>query len=124
LRLRNAVAVALQTQRSDGFWVADWHRELNPSIDELSVVVEDSLEERLLVTGHVAEWLMYLPDGLEPSKNVLKRAVIWLYDKLTKATLEEQCDWICPYSHGVCVVRNLMFVPNETTRIANQHVAK
>jgi hypothetical protein len=68
---------------------------------------------RLLVTGHIAEWLLYLPEDLQPPAETYRRAVQWLYQELKRSSPSQQWEAICPFSHAACVVRQVMFESTE-----------
>lgn len=108
--LHSLVKTAVRTQQPDGTWAIDWYRRLlhdpkdwnyNPSVN------------RLIITGHVAEWLLYLPEDLQPPVETYRRGAQWLYQELKKASPKQQWAWICPFSHAACVVRQLTFESTE-----------
>jgi hypothetical protein len=107
---------ATRTQHPDGTWPIDWYRGLlhdvkdwnyNPGVD------------RLVITGHVAEWLLYVPEDMQPAAETYRRSAQWLYQELKKASLKQQWARICPFSHAACVVRQLMFDTAEKKLGAN-----
>jgi hypothetical protein len=111
--LRRAVDVAVRSQQPDGSWPAGWYRELLPgSAPALGTAPEGA--DRLLITGHLAEWLLYLPPDLAAPPEVLRRAGLWLQQRLSAASPEDKELLFCPYSHAACVLRRLTYVPGES----------
>ena len=75
--LTSACTAAVAAQRDDGSWSINWHRRLvtepEPSL------VRDNALERLIATGHIAEWMLYLPKSAYslPRKFIAKRPYGW-----------------------------------------------
>jgi hypothetical protein len=109
--LERCVAVLQRTQRADGSWAQDWNRELLPPSDRLGLWPVDTAGSRMLITSHLGEWLLYLRDGLRPPDDTLNRVGVWLAKALRGATEGDQEREVCPYSHAVCTLRQVAFVP-------------
>ena len=99
--LEKAVFEAVGNQQHDGSWKIDWHQFFLPSSS--TVVSKDSARERLIATGHIAEWLLHVPDVLQPPEELYRRAAIWLMAELRRRE-QEQVELFCPYTHGLFVV--------------------
>ncbi|MCR9246899.1 MAG: hypothetical protein NXI31_17840 [bacterium] len=96
--------LALASQRSDGSWPHTWWR------GQPDAAVTESDPEQIgsvLVTGHLAESLLYLPRDLSVEDDVLRRAGLWLLGRLREATPAECKAQLCPLTHAACVVRQL-----------------
>jgi len=104
--LHKVVQAATQTQHPDGTWPIDWYRGLLRDPKAWNYVPG---VDRLVITGHVAEWLLYLPEDLQPPVETYRRAAQWLYQEFKKASPKQHWARICPFSHAACVVRHLMF---------------
>jgi len=78
-RLRKCVATAMGSQAADGWFALDWFQPgaLPPRIANPPLY-------RLIATGHIVEWMQYLPEDLQPAQAVYVRAAAWLHSELTK----------------------------------------
>jgi hypothetical protein len=103
--LRKAAEATLRRQRTDGTWPQDWYRG---TLQDAPGWAPDSTSGRLAITGHIAEWLLYLPPDMQPDQKTYRRAADWLYQELRKATPDQQWKLLCPYTHAACAVRELM----------------
>jgi hypothetical protein len=111
--LANCVAVATKAQGEDGSWPPTWNTPLLPKATREGLSPEDSAVNRLVMTGHLAEWMLYLPDGLRPTDEVLHRAAVWLLAALSARSPADTERDFCPCSHACCVLRQLCFIPEE-----------
>jgi hypothetical protein len=111
--LARCVAVVERTQQPDGSWPAWWNHELLPGghPSEASAIDEDG--NRLLMTGHLAEWLLYLPEDVARPRSALTRAGEWLRGRLRAASRQDKEAAVCPYSHAVCVLKQIALLPKE-----------
>lgn len=115
-RLREALAVALATQEPDGSWALDWNKALLPEAKGPREAPDvNNLPDRLLTTGHLAEWLLYLPEELAVPDSCLRRAGSWLYERLRVATPDDILRDFCPYTHAARVVLLVMYTPEESS---------
>ena len=105
--LRRYKQIAIQSQEQDGSWHIDWFSELMVESDRTGWHVEDSDDSRLLATGHLAEWLLYLPDTIPVPDETLRMAALWLLKRLKRTNEKEREPLFCPYAHAVRVVRCL-----------------
>jgi hypothetical protein len=92
---------ALATQRPDGAWCSAW-----------TTPPPDGTRASILVTSHVAECLLYLPEPLLTSatRRALSSAGAWLWERLQHYSNEEESirqQLLCPLTHAACVVRQL-----------------
>lgn len=113
-RLRRWVDLAVHTQQPDGCWLIDWSwpSPADATPQRLSADTQ-SPKTRLLATGHVAEWMLHLPEDLQVSEEVLRPAAGWLYEQLKTADRAALVRDFCPYSHAATVLRHLAFVFGE-----------
>lgn len=100
--LASACTTAVATQRDDGSWSINWHRRIVTK-PELSLARDNALE-RLIATGHIAEWMLYLPKALQPPEEVYRKAALWLASELRRVA-EMQAELFCPFTHGLVVVQ-------------------
>jgi hypothetical protein len=107
-RLGHSVDVARRTQDAGGFWRVDWNRELLGAAPAEGWSRPPDLPwTRLLATGHLAEWMLYLPPEVRPPADDLRRAGRWLYRQLHTHSAAQLQEWFCPCAHAVCVLRQL-----------------
>jgi hypothetical protein len=89
--LRRTVLALVRHQADDGSWGRNWLNGSEPV---------GTVAERILVTGHTAEWLMMLPAELQPPRDRLSRATRWLLHQLLACRKEAVARDYCPYSHS------------------------
>jgi hypothetical protein len=106
-RLQRCAGLAVDVQKPDGSWPGDWFlgTELSEGYHDESP--SGTLDHRRLVTGHMAEWMIYLPQELQVPETTLKRAGQWLLADLKRLSAEEKAAQFCPCTHAVCVLRKL-----------------
>jgi hypothetical protein len=109
-RLALAVHVAQRTQMPEGWWAPAWNSDLLPGGHPREWTPAASEESRLLMTGHLAEWLLYLPGELQPSPGTLRRAGQWLLTRLEGETPAGKTRQFCPCAHAACALRHLACV--------------
>jgi len=103
--LREKVTAAIESQHQEGYWAADWYNPVtNKEPKTKGVFLRDGPYERVLVTGHVLEWLELLPLELQASIHVHRRAGRWLCAMEGEISRLEDC---CPYAHAVIAVSRL-----------------
>jgi hypothetical protein len=74
--LRDATARFIASQHADGYWIRSWPSGRPP---ELPVGdPENSVQNRILATGHVLEWWALAPEEVHPPREVVIRAGQWL----------------------------------------------
>ena len=69
-----------------------------------------SSQSRLVVTGHLTEWMTYLPLELQPPADVYKAAVHWLLPQLellSQSPTYNDRAWFCPWTHAMCALKTL-----------------
>jgi hypothetical protein len=114
--LRQARDAALATQAPDGSWTVDWNRALLADGEQKPMAPDvNNLHSRLLTTGHVAEWLLYLPEDLTVPESCLRRAGWWLCERLRVAAPDQVRDEFCPYTHAARVLLLLTVAPEEAS---------
>jgi hypothetical protein len=69
--LMQCVDVLERTQQPDGSWPAWWNHELLPGGHPAGLSLADNAVNRLLMTGHLAEWLLYLPEQIRACPSAL-----------------------------------------------------
>lgn len=104
--LGHSVNLVVRTQEPDGCWSIHWNRAMEQPLQMTETSAEDTLQSRLLITGHLAEWMPYLPSTLQIPDAVRERAVWWLRDHLRKVDAKQFWGGVCPHTHAVCAVRD------------------
>jgi len=105
--LRTFRDAALRAQDPEGFW-----RLGTIGVDDAKRdgwTPPDSAANRILMTGHLTEWMLHLPRDLQVPSEVLVNAGMWLYRELRAASPEAMQRDVCPYSHAVCALRLLAY---------------
>jgi hypothetical protein len=105
VRIAHLVESMESTQGLDGTWGLHWFSEPGSSSGN-DRKVDDNL---LLVTGHLAEFSLYLPADMRPTDEVLRRAGEWLWSRLreTKNADAKFLSRFCPWTHAACAVRQM-----------------
>ena len=111
--LQRYVDEAIRTQRSDGSWPANLNLDPASRSTWSGPTPGGSESGGVTMTGHLAEWFLYLPADLRPADTdgVLRAAGRWLNDALHAAGEDDKTRNFCPFSHATCVLRHLQFVP-------------
>lgn len=103
-RLREAVKGAVASQSKEGWWTLGWDK---PTKARSAALLTPFFE--MLVTGHMLEWLEYLPRELQPDVAVYRRAALWLEPTVSALSMEQfPRQMLCPRTHAVCALRNLI----------------
>lgn len=110
------VAEAVRMQEPDGSWNPNWAPTLRRPAASGTWSDRDTTLNRLLVTSHLAEWLLYLPAELRPSSHVIRKAGSWLLSQLRTASADERIHNFCAFSHAKIVIRLIHYT--ATTRVA------
>lgn len=111
--LARAVSAARRSQRADGSWPIDWHLgQFEPPGLGVGPPTDPEVDA-LIATGHLAEYLAYLPASEQAGGDHLRRAAIWLQAPMERLTLEERARWLCPLIHAACALRCLSSVRGE-----------
>ena len=106
-RLRKLVSDCSRKQQPEGYWMFDWHREVAPyAAHPYAHSSVDTTYGRLLMTSHVAEWLLILPEDMQVSRKVQRRAAEWLITRLRRSNNIEQLVGFCPFTHAAYAVRH------------------
>jgi hypothetical protein len=112
--LRETTGAAIANQWPDGSWSVDWYKGLPGRPGPVALSPDPNTRYlRLLTTGHLAEFLLYLPAEHQVHPSCLKRAASWLYEQLRSASRDETEANYCPYAHAACALRQLLTVPRE-----------
>jgi hypothetical protein len=94
---RNLTSIS-HKQNVEGFWSLNWMDSEDADTNRISRL--DTLESRILVTGHILEFLSYLPHHLSYEPKLKDAATDWLRNRLTGSSPAEFWSNICPYTHG------------------------
>ncbi len=97
--LDGITALLVRHQHPDGFWNVDWPFEAADS-SEPSDREGDSLERRILVTGHALEWWAMAPRELHPPRPVLVAAGQWLVKSIDGLTEDQTKSYYTFLTHA------------------------
>jgi hypothetical protein len=121
-RLAQAVSLAVRSQQPDGSWPPNWHLGEYDG-PRIAGLISDSRLARMVSTGHLAEWMLYLPTDLRPPRGTLKRAAAWLMSAIQTTAGEgnKQLE-LCPATHAACALRQLTLGSRYRSRDLGQLV--
>jgi hypothetical protein len=105
--LQKQAVTALQSQASDGSWELDWRVASKDESQDALLPASTDQFNRLLVTGHLLEWLELLPQEMQPPLEVYKKAARWLCRSLASTT-DISLRNFCPVVHAQLAVRALI----------------
>jgi len=107
--LSRRVARVKTSQREDGSWGLRWHRAEPTEGPHQARASSLSSEDALIVTGHLLEWLILLPESLQPETGVYRRGATWLAAALKVADGEPShvAEHYCPLIHATRSLRLL-----------------
>ena len=104
--VEDAVVRVIGQQDADGSWPTTAGRP--PQTDEGDLVVHASIPDnastRLLMTGHILEWLLYLPSDIDVPADAARRAAFWLEHTVRDFDVKHLGEQICPMTHAVCAL--------------------
>jgi hypothetical protein len=113
--LFNAKDRLIASQHSDGYWSLAWYtdrrvshvraRHWSPNLDDV--------RSQLLVTGHLAEWMLSLPEEFDVPNETLHAAGRWLLHELSSKSTEEVAMNLCPCVHAASFVVGLVQTHRE-----------
>jgi hypothetical protein len=107
-RLKTAIASACALQTADGSWPMDWWAQAAGEPAYSGQRVNESPFHRLLITGHLLECFTLAPAELQPPMGLYRRAARWLCHVLQADHASQDVHNICPRTHAICAVRNLL----------------
>ncbi len=106
-RLRVCVRLAVVSQKHDGSWPGDWFLDSDFSNRYRGPSPVSTPQHQLAVTGHLAEWMLYLPADLLAPDTTLEQACSWLFTHLKQLQHDDRESQFCPCTHAICVLRRL-----------------
>lgn len=89
-------AILQQAQTVEGYWTQAWPRGPAAAGEKGADVYE-----RILVTGHMLEWLALAPEEVQPPREAIVRAGQWLARTLIEMDPELMKEHYGPISHAV-----------------------
>jgi len=105
--LGEKLAICQETQRSDGSWDWSWwEQQARGSSVQRNNDYLKPREERLLVTGHMLEWMSLMPENLQPSYGTVRKATGWLHANLCEYQVRSERA-LCILSHGTSALVRL-----------------
>lgn len=90
--LTDATRRFIASQHPDGYWIRSWP-DGQPPVERVEGDSENTLQNRILATGHVLEWWSLAPQEVHPPREVVIRAGQWLartVSELDDKTIDEQ----------------------------------
>jgi hypothetical protein len=86
----------------------DWHTASNHEMRAGPNLRGDSLDDRLVATSHLLEWLQLLPVEQQPPPEAFRRAARWLCAALAESYMGKNTADFCPATHAVSAVQGLI----------------
>ena len=106
-RLAHVMQRVVEAQLPSGAWANHWDDELRTTAHSLPATAMDH-QESLLATGHLLEWMLYLPDELQPPRDVYARGAQWVIGEIEGMASDDRgVRSICPRTHCICALRQL-----------------
>ncbi len=96
--LSDVTAKFVRHQHPDGFWNGGWPTSA-PASSEPGDGLEDQINNRLIVTGHVLEWWSLAPPELHPPRSVIVAAGQWLVRTVDSLSDDEIARYYSFLSH-------------------------
>lgn len=112
-RLSGLSLACAASQTADGGWPLDWHGA--GPMRRHGLTVAETASNRLLMTAHVAEWLLILPASMRAPPELRRRAARWLLGRLATADGQAQLNDFCAYSHAAHALRRLGYYRSGST---------
>jgi hypothetical protein len=106
--LRKCTMIAANSQHTQGYWPWDWHTKDGSDPDGQSASPRDVCTARLVVTGHLLEWLEMLPVEVQPPAQVYRSAARCMCEMLRNDLRRADFDGFCPRVHALCAIRALI----------------
>ena len=106
--LKRAVLVAASTQQADGSWVPRWNEAIydgRPATYQTFSISPD-VENRLLLTGHIGDWLTVLPRSIAVDESIFARATPWLLRTLRNQQDGDFWRLFCHDTHAYLYLRS------------------
>ena len=106
-RLRECVAALVRSQGAEGYWTRAWYQRIDAAPKVRQLTPPDTLSDRLLITGHVLEFMLVLPAEMQPQGDVFNRGGAWLHQRLQRMSAADVKADYCPYTHCLKVLEIL-----------------
>lgn len=103
-RLKEILSEAIISQHTDGYWDLNWNTSITRNMSSWRRP-ENATLERILITGHMLDWMIRLPGAQEMPRERLASASKWLVSVLESTSESTVLKNYCPYSHAIrCVL--------------------
>lgn len=113
----------VQGQRAPGYWDEQWYREKPGPAPADKAVGGDQLTNRIIVTGHILEWLALAPQEVHPPRENLTRAAQWLVhaiEQLEPGQIKEQYAFVTHAANALALWRKTTPTEFMMPRLAKQ----
>jgi hypothetical protein len=107
-QLARYVHEAERSQARNGSWAPGWWQD-----DAAGLERSPARTGSLLITGHVLEWMQYLPLDLQPPDATYRRGADWLCARIRELPSEIEPATACPLTHAIMAVQNLIQTPGD-----------
>jgi len=85
----------IESQFEDGHWPSNWEK----GADAVHKPIDDTLQKKVIATGHHLEWLALAPEELHPPREQIRKAARWAIDTTVSRTPAQILEHYTFYSH-------------------------
>ncbi len=85
----------IESQFEDGHWPSNWEK----GAEAVKKPIEDTLQKKVIATGHHLEWLALAPEELHPPREQIRKAARWAIDTTLSRTPAQILEHYTFYSH-------------------------
>lgn len=104
-RIDGMLARIRASQRPDGSWDHRWFADRDTLRDSKALRAPADLVGRIVMTGHIGECLLLLPEPRQLPHEIMRRAGAWLWKHLpAQVRLQSLAKNFCPLTHAAVVV--------------------
>jgi hypothetical protein len=93
--LRGVRQLLIDSQFEDGHWPSNWEK----GALAIRKPIDDTLQKKVISTGHHLEWLAIAPEELHPPRKQICRAARWAIDTTVSRSPEQILEHYTFYSH-------------------------
>jgi len=93
--MRSVRQLLIDSQFEDGHWPSNWEK----GADAVQKPIDDTLQKKVIATGHHLEWLALAPEELHPPREQIRKAARWAIDTTVSRTPAQILEHYTFYSH-------------------------
>jgi hypothetical protein len=93
--MRSVRQSLIESQFADGHWPSNWEK----GAEAVKKPIDDTLQKKVIATGHHLEWLALAPEELHPPRDQIRKAARWAIDTTVSRTPAQILEHFTFYSH-------------------------